>query len=94
MAKELDYYVTHPYTAVLAVVGVGGHALGAVAPLVQFVGETAGLWYPMLGALSTLGGRVAGIPAELTNQLLIGGLVVYLAYLGSDFVERAINRFT
>lgn len=85
-------------TAIVAAVALVSHAIGAVGntvgALFAFLGSTSGLWFPLTGALATLGQQVGAIPAGLTSTLLTAGAALYGLYLGRSLLIKISRKFT
>lgn len=84
----LEETLKHPYSAVVAGVTLVTGTLGYLDPLIQFVGATAGTWYPLVGILWRLGDVVPSIPQEAMTSLFVAGTVVYALYLGGSLLDR------
>lgn len=77
----------HPLTAIATV----GSALLAVvpagAPVWEFIGATAGTWFPLLAvSAGTILPNVGY--ADLGTTLLVGAGIVYVAVYADRFIER------
>ncbi|MFB6128373.1 MAG: hypothetical protein ABEJ47_01295 [Halorhabdus sp.] len=82
----------HPVTAVSAGVLAVIHGLHGLGVIANVLGATAGLWFPLLGVLHTLGTLVSVIPAGLTTPLFVAGAIVYGLYLMDSLWDRLANR--
>lgn len=77
--------ITHPVTALT---GVLAYTAGVIDPIFALVGQTAGIWFPLLGVIDSIGGAVPSIPAALTSKLFVGAALVYAAYLSYQLLGR------
>ncbi|AUV80653.1 hypothetical protein C2R22_02440 [Salinigranum rubrum] len=82
--------VTHPLTALGAVLA---YTAGMIDPIFTLVGQTAGIWFPLLGVIDSIGGAVPSIPAALTSKLFVGAALVYAAYLSFQLLGRVTTFF-
>jgi hypothetical protein len=57
----------------------------------MLVGQTSGLWFPLVGVFDQLARSVAWIPASLTESVVVIALVIYAIYLSDSLIERVTN---
>jgi hypothetical protein len=94
----LRRFIRSPWATVAGGLGLAGQGLGVVDPLglaggvlSLFIG-TADLWFPLLNMFRRLGGIVAWVPASLSEQLFVAGVVVYGGYLVLTLVDSWTDR--
>lgn len=89
MDKErIKETLTHPLTALTGTAtAVFADPFVLIDTLATTIASTTGLWYPLIGGISRLGGIVGWIPADLARQMLLVGLVVYITVYAARFLN-------
>jgi hypothetical protein len=63
-------------------------------PLLAFVTTNADVWFPAVSVtLTVVNDRLAVIPSDLANNLLIAAALLFVAVLVSRLVDRAVAAF-
>lgn len=89
MNDRIEAVLFHPVVALSAVASLVLSTVGQLAPLWDFVGATASLWFP---AIAVSAGTIlpnVGFPDLGTNVLLAAG-IVYVAVYVDRFADRLI----
>jgi len=97
--ERLKEWLTSPLTAILWVFGWVANLFDPVLalfdPVFGFVGSTAGIWFPLTGALDTAARMIPAIPSVVTRELLLVALMIYILYRLeqlTDAAQRYFNR--
>lgn len=90
--EKTEKVLRHPFTAVTAGMAFVLHGLDILGALFGALGATAGLWFPLLGVMNTLGTVVGAIPTSVTTPAFIGGAVLYAVYLTDSLWDSLTKR--
>jgi hypothetical protein len=88
---ESDIPLIGPVISVIS--GFVAGAFGLVDPLIQFLGSTTSLWWPIATALGTAGTYVPSVPSSLTGSVVAGAVVLYGIVKTRKFLKKSDDRF-
>lgn len=89
---KLRDVILHPLTAGTVVLSALASTLGPLAPLWDFLGATAGTWFPIVAV--SAGTILPNIGyGKLGTLLLVSAGVLYVAIYTDRFIDRIQERF-
>lgn len=88
---ESEIPVIGPVISVIS--GFAAHAFGLIDPVIQFLGSTTSLWWPIATAIGTAGTYVPSIPSETTGAVVGGAVVLYGVVKARRFLKKSDDRF-
>lgn len=92
MNETLAELVTHPITGLAVVASAALSLLAPLAPLWDFVGATAGTWFPIVAVSASTILPELGF-GNIGSKLLLGAAIVYVAVFADRLYDRIQERY-
>jgi hypothetical protein len=93
MNEQLKELITHPITGFAVIASAALSLLAPLAPVWDFVGATAGTWFPIVAVSASTILPELGF-GSIGSKILLAGAIVYVTVFADRLYDRIEERYS